>query len=127
MKPIRPIISLSSAEEHDAMRDLCGENRPRHRGSHGNYSDAVNQRIGAIRNSFEGGNLTVQEARAQIRALQQEIQVELRTGIPHAPTKVAINNNTLTRKRLAKPPDQEPHSKLIFTTTPSFALFATML
>lgn len=80
----------SNAPQQANMQQMCGETRPTHTGSHGRYTDALDGKLSRIEARFNRGDISAQEAMAQVRQLMSQIRAELSTG-SHA----TINSQSL--------------------------------
>lgn len=72
-------LPRNGAEQTD-MAQLCGETRPTHNGSHGKYSDAVDDKIKGIKEALDDGDITSVEARAKVQMLMNEVRSAISSG-----------------------------------------------
>jgi hypothetical protein len=67
-------------DQQQDIKDLCGETRPTHSGSHANYTGASNKHIEEIKSEVAIGRYSAAEARIAIGNLQADIRGLLGSG-----------------------------------------------
>lgn len=83
----------TDATQQNDMQQMCGATRPIHNGSHGTYSQAVNQQLSRIEQQYVRGDITAAQARVKVDQLMQSVRSILNSG-----TYSSINDAGIARQ-----------------------------